>query len=103
MSKTQAGDLLRPSVRSNGLVAHAWQTATDAWRFHRALPGQAPKQRLASFLIRLSQRTNTPLRQPIMLPIGMNDIACHLELHPADLSAAFTELSRQRVIDIRAP
>jgi CRP/FNR family transcriptional regulator, anaerobic regulatory protein len=101
MSKTQAGNLLHPSAKSNGLVAHAWQTAADAWRFHRAVPGQSPKQRLASFLIRLSQRTNTPIGQPILVPMGLNDIACHTELHPADLTAAWSDLARQQVIEIR--
>lgn len=102
ISMPDAKHLFEESASAVGLVAYAWQLESEAWRFHGALPGQSANQRLAAFLIRFSQRTNTPIGQPMMLPIGLNDIACHLDLPPEDLSAAFSELSRQGVIEIRS-
>lgn len=101
ISMPQAGHLFEESASAVGLVAYAWQLEAEAWRFRRDLPGQSTNQRIAAFLIRLSQRTNTPIGQPILLPIGIDDIACHLELDPGKLSAACSELSRQGVIEIR--
>jgi CRP-like cAMP-binding protein len=100
-SRTEAADLLTASARSNGLLAHAWDVASDAWRFLRTIPGQTSSQRVAAFLIRMSQRTNTPIGKPIDLPISLDDIAAHIVLKPAEVSSALGELARQRVIEFQ--
>lgn len=98
ISKAQAGELLGDSGSEDGFASYAWQLAADAWRFQRALEEQSPIQRLACFLVRFSQRTNTPTGHPMNLPISHSDIACHLGLTADQVSQSFAALTRQRAI-----
>ena len=101
ISKAQAGYLLEDDTKAKGLASHAWRLAADAWRFRRTLIDKTPNQRLACFLIRFSQRTNTPIGRPMKLPISHRDIACHLGLMTEDVSAGFASFQRGGVIDLR--
>lgn len=91
-------ELLNPGGGENGLVSYSWQLAADAWRFQKVMTGMSPDQRLAYFIVRLSQRTNTPIGEPIGLPMTHDDIACHLGLGPDDISDSFSRLTRQQTI-----
>jgi len=99
LSSAEADDLLGKSGNKDVLCSCAWQLAADAWRFQRALIEQTPNQRLACFLVRVSQRTNTPVGHPMSLEISHPDIACHLGLSPEELSGSFNALAGQRAID----
>lgn len=101
ISKGDAGDLLGRSGNMNVLSSQAWQLAADAWRLQKAMEEQAPNRRLACFLIRFSQRTNTPIGRPMRLGISHRDIACHLGLSEEELEGSIVALTREHVIDTR--
>lgn len=78
-----------------------WQIASDAWHFQRNLVGQTPVQKVASFLVRLSRRTQTPEGRPISFPVLDGNLADHLRLTSDDLDYAVEQLSLYAAIDVR--
>jgi CRP/FNR family transcriptional regulator, anaerobic regulatory protein len=101
ISRAEVVHLLAGSRNMEALSSYAWQLAADAWRFQRTLEEQAPDRRLACFLIRVSQRTNTPIGRPMRLGISDRDLACHLGLTSEEVSGSLASLVRQRAIDNR--
>lgn len=87
----------------NALARRGWELAADTWRFHQRIASQNPKQRLLSFLVRFSSRTNTPAGIPMQLPMSYADIASHLVLPPEVVAKTFDELQRYRFVKFSDP
>ena len=93
-SKTKVGNRLNGSGFENALARRGWDLAADTWRFHQRIASQNPKQRVLSFLVRFSNRTNTSAGTPMQLPMSHEDIAAHLLLPQELLFRTFQELQR---------
>lgn len=87
----------------NALARRGWDLAADTWRFHQRIASQNPKQRLLSFLVRFSSRTNTPAGTPMQLPMSYEDIASHLVLPAEVVARTFDELQRYRFVKFSDP
>ena len=99
LSRAEADDLLGQAGNKDVLSSHAWQLAADAWRFQKVMGEQTPDQRLACFLVKVSQRTQTPVGRPMNLQISHADIACYLGLSADELSGSFDALAGQHAIN----
>lgn len=62
---------------------------------------QSAKERVASFLLKLAERTGSEDDEIIDLPMGRQDIADYLGLRIETVSRVFSEMKQDRLIDAR--
>jgi CRP-like cAMP-binding protein len=85
------------SARGVALMAEAKRLLSETVGYRTALPGQAPDERMISFLDRISRRLQINVDDPLALPLSTHDIARHLGLTDEAVSRELAALKRPRV------
>jgi CRP-like cAMP-binding protein len=88
-----------PRIRSS-VLCHLSTTLLDAHRHLFVLGCQSAKERLASFLLRLSDRLDIFAGERLDMPMGREDIANHLGLTVETVCRAIASLKSDRIISV---